>query len=57
MPSSSTSAEMFSAPDCSKMALASGGIFGCPRFIANVTDAIITIDIPRAVKGVEPKTK
>jgi hypothetical protein len=39
------------------MALASGEIFGCPRFIANVTTVIIAIDIPRAVKGMDLKTR
>jgi hypothetical protein len=39
------------------MALASGGIFGCPRDMANETAPIITVDNPSAVNGMERKTK
>jgi len=35
------------------MALVSGDIFVCPRVIANETAPIITVEIPRAVNGVE----
>jgi hypothetical protein len=35
------------------MALASGGIFGCPLDMENATVLITTIDIPNAVRGVE----
>ncbi len=48
---------MFSTPDCNKIALASGGIFGCPLAMANVTAPINMVDIPREVKGVDRKTK
>ena len=56
-PSSSTIADMFSAPDWSKMALVSGEILGCPLAMVNETAAINTVDIPSAVRGVERKTK
>jgi hypothetical protein len=39
------------------MALASGGIFGCPLEIAYETAPIITVDSPSAVSGMERKTK
>ena len=55
-PSSSTIADMFSAPDWSKMALVSGEILGCPLAMVNETAAINTADIPSAVRGVERKT-
>ncbi len=44
-------------PDCSNMALAWGGIFGCPLAMLNVTTPIRTVEIPNAVKGVECNTK
>lgn len=39
------------------MALASGGIFGCPLSIAKVTAPKIMVDIPSAVRGVDWRTK
>ncbi len=56
-PNSSTSAEMFSTPASRRIALASGGIFGCPLPSAKETPLSIIVEVPRAVRGVERKIK
>lgn len=48
---------MFSIPDCNSMALAWGGIFGCPVDMAKVTMPIRMVEIPSVVNGVDCKTK
>jgi hypothetical protein len=56
-PNSSTIAEMFSNPDSKRIALASGGILGCPLAKAKETPPTIIAEMPRAVRGMELKTK
>jgi hypothetical protein len=48
---------VFSAPDCSKMALAWGGILGCPFVVVYVTAPMMIVEIPSATRGVEFRMK
>jgi len=56
-PNSSIIAEMFSNPDSKSIALTGDEVSACPRPKAIETTPRIMPEIPRAVRGTEPKIK